>query len=374
MKVLANPFLQLNPYFPDSKLEDRVLLINEEASNIPKVFVNNYVNYCLYIVDAAQISKTISNYAILAKLLKGSFNMGINAYEEYASWELANEESIMSQKEEAYLTFLNTHLHYFHALDKLNFRFALSPFSKATFFKEIWQNQQTHINFEKLVVELNKYQEFLVNWCRFSLLNSCTITDEKDFTAIKNQLFNIDVLLGNPNLRYEHKKSILHTIKRNIELATRDFYAATALSGIIISPHLFMREELKRKQNELEKEVAVKTKDWNTKIKLKPLYVEQISADFPTHVFKNKEAYHLFHIIAKGMTQHVQISFLFRQMSEGETPALIVCRDAVFRTWFNESKYKLELDIVTKRLADTRTPDRMLLYNLTKSFLKLEKP
>lgn len=374
MKVLANPFLQLNPYFPDSKFEDRVLFINEEASNIPKVFVNNYVNYCLYIAGAAQISKTISNYQILAKLLKGTFNMGINAYEEYASLELANAESIMSQKEEAYLSFLDTHLHYFHALDKLNFRFALSPFSTATFFKETWQNQQTYINFEKLVVELNKYQEFLVNWCRFSLLNSCTITDEKDFTTIKNQLFNIDALFGNPNLTYEHKKSILHTIKSNIELATRDFYAATALSGIIISPHLFMREELKRKQNELEKEVVVKAKDWNTKIKLKPLYDEQISLDFPTHVFKNKEAYHLFHTIAKGMTQHVQISFLFRQMSEGETPALIVCRDAVFRTWFNESKYKLELDIVTKRLADTTTADRMLLYNLTKSFLKLENP
>lgn len=374
MKVLANPFLELNPYFSDSKLEDRVLFINEEASNIPKVFVNNYVNYCLYIAGAAQISKTISNYQILAKLLKGTFNMGINAYEEYASWELANADNIMSPKEEAYLSFLDTHLHYFHALDKLNFRFALSPFSTATFFKETWQNQQTYINFEKLVVELNKYQEFLVNWCRFSLLNSCTITDEKDFTTIKNQLFNIDALFGNPNLKYEHKKSILHTIKSNIELASRDFYAATALSGIIISPHLFMREELKRKQNELEKEVAVKAKDWNTKIKLKPLYDEQISLDFPTHVFKNKEAYHLFHIIAKGMTQHVQISFLFRQMSEGETPALIVCRDAVFRTWFNESKYKLELDIVTKRLADTTTADRMLLYNLTKSFLKLENP
>ena len=66
--------------------------------------------------------------------------------------------------------------------------------------------------------------------------------------------------------------------------------------------------------------------------------------DFPTHIFKNFEAYQLFEELANQVTNQEEIGFYFRQMSEKEKPGLIIAKEKVFRTWFNEeAEHKIEL-------------------------------
>lgn len=65
---------------------------------------------------------------------------------------------------------------------------------------------------------------------------------------------------------------------------------------------------------------------------------------FPTHIFKDYSAYELFQKLASHAKNQEEIGFYFRQMSEKETPRLIIAKETTFRTWFNEeSGNKIEL-------------------------------
>ena len=71
---------------------------------------------------------------------------------------------------------------------------------------------------------------------------------------------------------------------------------------------------------------------------------ENNSKEFPTHIFKDEASYRFFEQLAKTAKNQEEIGFYFRQMSEKETPKLIIAKETTFRNWFNEeSGNKIEL-------------------------------
>ena len=89
---------------------------------------------------------------------------------------------------------------------------------------------------------------------------------------------------------------------------------------------------------------------------------------FPTHIFKDYDAYDLFQKLASKATNQEEIGFYFRQMSEKETPKLIVAKETAFRTWFNEeSGNKIELKNPIKTWDRIKKqPQKYLFYDLMK--------
>ena len=89
---------------------------------------------------------------------------------------------------------------------------------------------------------------------------------------------------------------------------------------------------------------------------------------FPTHIFKDYDAYDLFQKLASKATNQEEIGFYFRQMSEKETPKLIVAKETAFRTWFNEeSGNKIELKNPIKTWDRIKgQPQKYLFYDLMK--------
>lgn len=95
-------------------------------------------------------------------------------------------------------------------------------------------------------------------------------------------------------------------------------------------------------------------------------FVENKSINFPTHIFKNQEAFQFFTEYANKTTKSEDIGFAFRQMSEKESPQLIVAKETVFRNWFNEdSVHELELNSAIKTLARFgNSATKQSIYNL----------
>ena len=79
-------------------------------------------------------------------------------------------------------------------------------------------------------------------------------------------------------------------------------------------------------------------------------------------------AYDLFQKLASKATNQEEIGFYFRQMSEKETPKLIVAKETAFRTWFNEeSGNKIELKNPIKTWDRIKgQPQKYLFYDLMK--------
>ena len=80
-------------------------------------------------------------------------------------------------------------------------------------------------------------------------------------------------------------------------------------------------------------------------------HIKKDETNFPTHIFKDYNAYEFFQKLALQATNQEEIGFYFRQMSEKETPKLILAKETAFRTWFNEeSGNKIELKNPIKTL------------------------
>ncbi len=91
--------------------------------------------------------------------------------------------------------------------------------------------------------------------------------------------------------------------------------------------------------------------------------------DYPKYIFKDFQAYQLFHELAMELKSHTSLSFLYRKMSEYENPPLIVVRDAPFREWFNKQKYDFRLSVATRTHQSTSNPERELLYKTAKKLI-----
>lgn len=89
-------------------------------------------------------------------------------------------------------------------------------------------------------------------------------------------------------------------------------------------------------------ELVCKSSSENTSIDNQ--HIKKDTTSFPMHVFKDYNAYEFFQKLALQATNQEEIGFYFRQMSEKENPKLIIAKETVFRTWFNEeSNQNLEL-------------------------------
>jgi hypothetical protein len=96
------------------------------------------------------------------------------------------------------------------------------------------------------------------------------------------------------------------------------------------------------------------------------------SKNYPTHIFRRYDDFQLFDAVMQHDPNADEIGFLFRTMSEQETPAAIVVKETPFRTWFNqESGYKMELNNPIKTLSRIKDHSgKQLKYKLHKELLQ----
>ena len=88
--------------------------------------------------------------------------------------------------------------------------------------------------------------------------------------------------------------------------------------------------------------------------------------NYPKFIYASQKDYEFFYIMASQATLFVQVSFLFRQMSEKEKPLMIIAKDAVFRDWFNTQDFKIKLDTYTVTFDKAQNADRIWFYNTAK--------
>jgi hypothetical protein len=90
---------------------------------------------------------------------------------------------------------------------------------------------------------------------------------------------------------------------------------------------------------------------------------------YPYHVFSDARAYQLFDTLAKHSVNQSQLSFIYRNMAEKETPRMILLKDTPFREWFNSQEYSVSLETHTKTFTNAKNEDRIAWYNNVKSLL-----
>jgi hypothetical protein len=371
MKILVNPLLKIENNFNLSSSEERAKEINESFTNIPQVFIKNYVNYVYHIKPNSHIGNSASVH-VLEGILYGSFNWNQSLYQEYAEWEIQSLKGVTNIKEQAYLDFLIQNNHSFFILDQLHADFKTPHFETIAFYSDTLSNKLYGLDAHHLARELNKFSNFLLQWCRYNLLTTFKLKTEGSFNYKNSQVFSIVNLMKRIEASSTTDKELaIELIKKYIDQAAQEFYSKSEITETIL-PHKFILSEIE-KYYELavgKKElVSIDKPDFefinSSMAKLSP------TQNYPKHIFKDEQSYMLFHTIAEEMTKPAQLSFLFRQMSETEKPTMIICRDAVFREWFNTEGYSLELENVTKRLSDASTADRLTLYKLAKKLLHI---
>lgn len=97
--------------------------------------------------------------------------------------------------------------------------------------------------------------------------------------------------------------------------------------------------------------------------------LKPVSAEYPSHIFKNFFAYNMFDDLVKSSKKQEEIGFYFRYMSEKESPKLVVASETNFRRWFNEeTQYKIELRNPIKTYNCIKgTESKLRCYDLLKS-------
>jgi hypothetical protein len=373
MKVLVNPIYKIEEQFNSENCRHRIEPLHDSLSNINQVFIKCYVNY-VYHIKGNRYVEDLTTDIMLGKILNGSFNWNTPHYQEYAQWESENLKQYDTDKERDYLDFLEKNNYNFFILDQLHSEFKLDIYTGTSFISESFNSRLYSLNTQHFAKELNKYSRFLLEWSRYTLLTSFDLYKSSHYNFISSQIFNLKNLTRKlESSSYENQENALHLIKSYINKASDNFYAASEITDMI-APHAFILDEIEDRLNKIrvssQELIDLSAEILNEHTANFPdNQLENV--DYPKHIFTNKQAYLLFHTIATEMNKHAQLSFLFRQMSEAENPQLIMCRDAVFREWFNEQEYNLELEYVTKRLTDVSTEDRQTFYALAKKLLNI---
>lgn len=200
------------------------------------------------------------------------------------------------------------------------------------------------------------------------------ITFSKDFEEqaiqkiCKNELekINVDYFLQNPGLQ------ILDTNKYKIykELIKRAFLAYSQDFKAYINKENTCFKVIEKLFAMLMDKMEIIDQQYNsiaTATTQTPA-INKNKGEYPTHIFKNWNAFQLFTEYANCTTKSEDIGFAFRQMSEKESLQLIVAKETVFRDWFNNnSSHELELKSPIKTLARFgNTTTKQNIYNLIK--------
>ncbi len=96
---------------------------------------------------------------------------------------------------------------------------------------------------------------------------------------------------------------------------------------------------------------------------LEPVTVTEVTAkEYPRYIFKDFHAYSFFDLLTKKMNSHAQLSFVFRMMSEKENPKLIICKETIFREWFNTKYPDNAISSYLRTYENAKNQDRIAFY------------
>ena len=90
---------------------------------------------------------------------------------------------------------------------------------------------------------------------------------------------------------------------------------------------------------------------------------------YPKYIFNSYESYRFFQVLASQATKPIQLSFIFRQISEQENPQMIVVKDTQFREWFNQQPFELKLEYWTYTYDNAANSDRIWCYSIVKALI-----
>lgn len=183
---------------------------------------------------------------------------------------------------------------------------------------------------------------------------------QKEMNRIGMDFFTENIALKLINhQKYERYLALLY---KGIKAFYYDFKAFANTD----SPYFQLIETFFKKIILKIEELVCKSSSNNTSIDNQ--HIKKDTTNFPTHIFKDYNAYEFFQKLALKATNQEEIGFYFRQMSEKETPKLIIAKETAFRTWFNEeSNHSIELKNPIK------TFDRIKGVSKKYSFYRLVK-
>lgn len=349
--------------FDNEELEFRVNQINEEGTNVKEVFEANLVSYVYHskrFDNNWGDSEKYDSSWIYDQYIKGQLQIiGDNYSElespcaEFVKFELNEFLLEINPKCKIYYNFLIAHEATYQHIDRL--------------IDHYFNTSKTQSSFQNFANK--KLQEGIVN---FNTLDFAFY----DLEAVMVKTTIVDLIRF---LQFTKRENYEDEIS---EVFDRDYFCNPAL---IQEPNELRsyREMLRAWVNKMGQELK-----YNLKLPLVPPIMEWMASeignsehldeieketqDYPKYIFANYKAFDLFDTLAKEMTTHPQISFLFRQMAEKEKPALIVTENSQFLKWFNQQGYGYTLDYPTKTFEQSKTDDRMAVYNVVKR-LKISK-
>lgn len=261
---------------------------------------------------------------------------------------------------ESYLSSLNTRA---QDLNDMLFKIKTYPIKSITnqLKKEAEEQGIENTKIKTLVKELsysivNLVLEYTIQFEEYIVDQLC----EKEINRIGMDFFTENVALKLINhQKYERYLALLY---KGIKAFYYDFKAFANTD----SPYFQLIETFFKKIILKIEELVCKSSSNNTSIDNQ--HIKKDTTNFPAHIFKDYYAYEFFQKLALKATNQEEIGFYFRQMSEKETPKLIIAKETAFRTWFNEeSNHILDLKNPIK------TFDRIKGVSKKYSFYRLVK-
>lgn len=343
--------------FNDKELEFRVSQINDEGTNVKEVFEANLVNYVFHFKrfpNHYEIDQTIDSEWIYDQYCKGQLYLNDeesiedeSPCSEFIRFEWHNFFLEGVHNAEFYINFIDNHADTYQCIDKLTNNY-FNNFKGTDTFRNYakLKLQNENINFDTIENGFYRLEKLIVKTAAIDLIQFLKFTTNDTYEKEMSQVFDIDYFL-NPALIHEpfELAKYQEVVKAWLNKINQDLKYKLTLPAIPPIA-LWLIAEIENRKSSLNLEIETK--------------------DYPKYIFTNYKAFDLFDTLAKEMTTHPQISFLFRQMSEKEKPALIVVENSDFVKWFNLQNYNLTLDYPTKTLEQSKTDDRIMAYAIVK--------
>lgn len=313
----------------------------KEKSSNPK----DEISFDLISIRMSELMKSLSSIVqevIIAETKKVKINTStkfVNQFESQIN-EIQNTYKNHLKKAplnlESYLSSLNTRA---QDLNDMLFKIKTYPIKSITnqLKKEAEAQGIENTKIKTFIKELsnsivNLVLEYTIEFEEYVIDQLC----EKEMNRIRMDFFTDNIAL---KLINQHKHERYTTLLyKGIKAFYYDFKAFANTD----SPYFQLIETFFKKLIlKIEKLVCSNDSENTTITKQK---TKNNTTTFPTHIFKDYSAYELFQKLALHAKNQEEIGFYFRQMSEKETPRLIIAKETTFRTWFNEeSANKIEL-------------------------------
>lgn len=313
----------------------------KEKSSNPK----DEISFDLISIRMSELMKSLSSIVqevIIAETKKVKINTStkfVNQFEsEIKEIQVAYKNHLKKApfNLESYLSSLNTRA---QDLNDMLFKIKTYPIKSITnqLKKEAEAQGIENTKIKTFIKELsnsivNLVLEYTIEFEEYVIDQLC----EKEMNRIRMDFFTDNIALKLIN-QHKHERYITLLYK-----AIKAFYYDFKAFANTDSPYFQLIETFFKKLIlKIEKLVCSIDSEITTITKHK---TKNNTTTFPTHIFKDYSAYELFQKLTSHAKNQEEIGFYFRQMSEKETPRLIIAKETTFRTWFNEeSGNKIEL-------------------------------